>query len=194
MIVRKKTGKIRLCIDFRKLNELVELDNFNVPKISEIMLSLRDKKYFSIIDLKDGFFQVPLRKEDKEKTTFLDGNNRLMQFKKMPQGFKNSPAVFQRGMQIILRDLIGTHCFVYIDDVLIFGCTEEEHDRNLELVVNRLKKYGLKCDNQKSKTKQTEIQFLGYTITKNKVKPVTCRAEGIINFKKPLKKKRCKSF
>jgi hypothetical protein len=77
-------------------------------------------RYFSIIDLKDGFFNIPVREKDREKTTFYTGK-RLMQFSKMPQGYKNSPAIFQRTMNLIFRDLIGSKCIIYIDDILVFG-------------------------------------------------------------------------
>jgi hypothetical protein len=129
VLVRKKNGKLRFCVDFRRLNELVELDSYQIPKISEITGMLRDQKYFSTIDLKDGFFQVPIAPGDREKTTFFTGK-KLMQFKNMPQGYKNSLAIIQRFMNIVLKDLLGTCCLVYIDDVLVYGKTKEEHDKN----------------------------------------------------------------
>ncbi|KAG0441380.1 Retrovirus-related Pol polyprotein from transposon gypsy [Dictyocoela muelleri] len=81
-----------------------------IPNIPNMIRSLNGMRIFSLIDLKYGFFQVPLSKEDLEKTTFLDTNNRLMQFTRMPQGYKNSPAIFQKGMTIILEDLIENNC------------------------------------------------------------------------------------
>ena len=101
-LTRKKTGALRFCLDFRRVNNIVVLDEFDLPNINTIMSSLHGQKYFSVLDLQDGYFQVKLRPEDKEKTAFLDADNRLMQFTRMIQGFKNSPATFQRGMQIVL--------------------------------------------------------------------------------------------
>jgi hypothetical protein len=143
------------------LNEKVEPDGFELPKISEIISVLRDQKYFTRLDLKDGFFQIPIRKEDKEKTAFFTGK-KLMQFTRMPQGFRNSPAIFQRAMTLVLKDLIGKICLVYIDDVLIFGKDLDEHDRNMCLVTERLKKYGLEENENKRTFRVTSICFLGY--------------------------------
>ena len=120
LLTRKKTGKLRFCLDLRRLNDLVDLDEFALPNITEVIRSLGNQSVFSVIDLKDGFWQVPLKEEDRSKTAFLDARNRLMQFTRMPQGFKNSPAIFQRGMHIILQDMIGSCCFCYLDDILVF--------------------------------------------------------------------------
>lgn len=105
VLVRKKTGEFRFCVDFRRLNDIVDLDGFEILKIQELISLLHRKSYFTSIDLKDGFFQIPIREEDKVKTAFYAGK-RLMQFRKMPQGFKNSSAIFQRAMQLILSDLL----------------------------------------------------------------------------------------
>ena len=88
-------------MDLRRLNDLVELDEYHMPRIEELMTQLHGMKYFTTIDLKDGYFQIPIKTEDREKTSFFTGS-RHMQFKKMPQGFKNSPAIFQKAMNIVL--------------------------------------------------------------------------------------------
>ena len=106
VIVEKKNGEHRFTLDLIKLNNLVELDEFQILKIEEIIRSLGEAAHFSVLDLKDGFWQVRLRMKDREKTVFLDANNRLLQLKKMPQDFKNTPAIFQREMYMILKGLI----------------------------------------------------------------------------------------
>lgn len=113
VLVKKKTGKLRFCIDFRKLDSLAELDQYRIPKISELLATLHDQKYFSTIDLKNGFFQIDINKCHREKTVFHTGT-RFMQFVKMPQGFKNSPGVFQRVMDYVLKDIIGQGYLVYL--------------------------------------------------------------------------------
>jgi hypothetical protein len=100
--LEKEERRSTFCLNFRKLNDLVDLDGFENPKIQELIMLLDGKKYFSCIDLKDGFFQVPIRENDREKQSFYTGKC-LMQFRMMPQGFKNSPAIFQRMMQMLLR-------------------------------------------------------------------------------------------
>lgn len=118
------------------------MDEFELPKISELLSKLRGKKWFTTIDLKDGFFHISVKEEDRDKTTFSTGL-KLMRFKKMPQGYKNSPAIFQRAMNVVFRDLIEKCCVVYIDDILVYGEDEIEHDENLKKVLARLRSYGL---------------------------------------------------
>ena len=194
VLTRKKSGKIRFCIDLRKVNDLIKLDEFEMPIINNVIRCLQNKKYFSIIDLKDGYFQVPILDDHKAKTAFLDGNGRLMQFTRMPQGYKNAPATFQRGMSIILKDLMYKKCLVYIDDILVFGETEKEHDENLEQIMNRLKKYKMNINQEKSKLKKKEVEFLGYLISENKIKPLFKRSEGILDFPLPRNTKQIRRF
>lgn len=112
----------------------------------------------------------------------------------MPQGFKNSPAIFQRNMNIIFNDLIEKNCLIYIDDILVFGETVEEHDESLKLVLNRIKEYGLQENLEKRKEKKEIIQFLGYELSLNKIKPLFSRAQGIIDYPKPKNKKALQRF
>lgn len=105
---------MRFCVDFRRLNDLVDLDGYAIPKIQEILPIIGRHRWFTVIDLKDGLFQVDIKEEDKEKTTFFIGQ-RLMPFRKMPQGYKNSPGVFQRAMTIVLEGLLRKICIVYVD-------------------------------------------------------------------------------
>lgn len=111
---------------------------------------------------------MPIREEDREKTSFFNGS-RLMQFKKMPQGYKNSPAIFQKNMNIILNDLIYKKCLVYIDDILVFGKTLEECESNTKEVETRLNLYELVENKNKRISGVEEIQFLGYTISYNTI-------------------------
>ena len=193
VLTRNKSGDLRLRVDFRKLNDLVQLEEFKIPKIAELFGFLRNKKYFTSIDLKDGFFQVPIKHADKEKTAFHTGS-RLMQFTKMPQGFKNSSAIFQRMMNIIFAEIIGSKCLVYIDDILVFGETIYEHDQNLQIVLNILDKYGLVENENKRIECKEKIDFLGYRIEYNKLKPNLVRAQGIIDYPAPKSKKSLQRF
>ncbi|KAG0438725.1 Retrovirus-related Pol polyprotein from transposon opus [Dictyocoela muelleri] len=117
-----------------------------------------------------------------------------MQFTKMPRGYKNSPAVFQRGMGLILEGMIGVNCLSYIDDILVFGDDILEHDKNLNLVKERLKKYNLIINEEKSIYSLKEVEFLGYKISKNRMAPLTKRSEGIINYNRPNTKKQLMRF
>lgn len=179
---------MRFCVDLRKLNDIVEQENYPLPKIQDVISTLTGKNYFSLIDLKDGFFHIDIKAEDRYKTAFYCGN-RLMQFNKMPQGFKNSPSIFQQAMQYIFGDLIDKACIIYIDDILVFGATKKEHNENFNLVKNVIDKYGLQENKEKRIFCKNEVCFLGYNIGNNKISPKEERAQGIINFKKPESRK-----
>ncbi|MGL5709062.1 MAG: reverse transcriptase family protein, partial [Aeromonas sp.] len=143
-------------MDFRKLNDMVDLDGFEIPRISEILTRVRDMKYFTIIDLENAYYHIPMKEDDKEKTAFYTGS-RLMQFKKMPQGYKNSPAIFQRAINIILTGLVGVTCIAYIDDILIYGKDMIEHDKNVKEVLERLNAYGFKENQHKRINAKEEV-------------------------------------
>ncbi|KAG0429307.1 Retrovirus-related Pol polyprotein from transposon gypsy [Dictyocoela muelleri] len=96
--------------------------------------SLNGYKYFTLLDMKDGVFQIPLCEADREKATFLDASYRLMRYTKMPQSYKNRAAIFQRGMSIILDEFIDKICLLYIDDILIFSKNKEENDSNSKIL------------------------------------------------------------
>ncbi|KRH92946.1 LTR retrotransposon, partial [Pseudoloma neurophilia] len=193
-LARKKDGSLRFCLDLRRLNSLVELDEFVIPNIQDMVRSLSDHEYFSVLDLKDGYFQVDLAVKDRQKTAFIDPDGRLMHFTKMPQGFKNSPAIFQRGMQMALKNLLNRKCMSYLDDILVFGKSESEHDENLRIVLERIGQFGLVVNDEKSKIKLREVDFLGYRITKNKVSPTEKRSQGIIDYEVPKSKKDLRGF
>ncbi|MGL5709134.1 MAG: reverse transcriptase domain-containing protein, partial [Aeromonas sp.] len=193
VLIRKKNGELRFCVDFRRLNDLVAQDHFEIPRINDFFHILRDMKYFTLIDLKDGFYHIDIEENDKEKTSFYTGK-RLMQFRKMPQGFKNSPAIFQRAMNQMFKDVIGEKCVVYIDDILVFGRNEAQHDDNLKRIMEIMKSYGLNENKSKRIEKVKKVKFLGYEIEENTIKPCVDRAQGIINFTKPKNRRGLQRF
>jgi hypothetical protein len=166
--VVKPNGTLRLTANFVPLNNLVLLDKYSLPDILEMLYKLKGKLYRTKIDLKDGFYQIPLHPDDRHKTAFRI-KNRLYEYTKMPMGFKNSPAIFQRYMDRILGDEIGKSCFVYVDDILIFGETEKEHDDNLKRVIKLLLKGGLVANKEKIEFRKTDIVFLGHKLVGDKI-------------------------
>lgn len=191
--VEKPNGSIRLCINLMKLNKIVEKDNYSLPRIESIITSLNGKQYFSKLDLKEGFFQIPIKQEHCHKTAFRV-NHVLYEWTRMPMGFKNSPAIFQRVMDNVLGSLIGTSCFVYVDDILIFGKTEKEHDTNLELVNKKLKEFGIETNEDKAVIMKQQIEFLGYRISKDKITMKLNTKQGIENLKEPKDKIEIQKF
>ncbi|KRH92645.1 DNA dependent reverse transcriptase [Pseudoloma neurophilia] len=149
---------------------------------------------FSLIDLKDGYFQVPLHSEDREKTTFLTPDNRLMQFKVMSQGYKNSPAIFQRGMRMVLERLIGKKCYNYLDDISIFGENLSEHDENLRDVLDRLNSLNFLINENKSIFRQSKITFLSHKISLNEIEASLSIEQAILDSPVPSNKKDLSGF
>lgn len=164
--ILKKNGSIRLTIDCRKLNNIIDVDNYNLPRIDDIINGLFKKKFFSVIDLKDGFHQISISPKDGYKTAFKY-KHRTFEWCRLPMGFKNSPIIFQRIMDKILKEEIGVICYVYLDDIVVFGEDEIQHDINLEHILKILSQWNIKINKQKWIYKKEKITFLGYEICNN---------------------------
>lgn len=185
--------KWRIVIDFRKLNELTDQDAYPLPDIDDILGQLGDSKYFSALDLSSGFHQIPMAQESRKYTAFSTPQGHY-EFQRMPFGLKNAPATFQRMMDTALRGLIGRSCFVYLDDIVIFGRSPEEHNRNLAVVFERLQKLKLKVQPDKCEFLKPELEYLGHVITDNGVKPNPAKTEKIKNFPTPRNVKEVRGF
>ena len=127
VLVRKKDGSLRFCINFRRLNSLTVKDSHPLPCICETLESLVGAAHYSTIDMNSGFWQVPMDDESKQYTAFRLGSMGLYECKSMPFGLCNAPPTFQRLMLNCLGELNLTYCLIYLDDVIIFSKTEEEH-------------------------------------------------------------------
>lgn len=191
--VAKPDGGIRITINFKLLNQLVKQDKYSLPIMQNIIHGLRGKSVFSKIDLKDGFFQIPLNPKDKHKTAFRV-KNKLYEWNVMSQGYVNSAAIFQRFMDKVLNGLIGKHCYVYVDDILIFGEDEKEHDLGFEKVLERLVDAGLTGNKEKMEYKVRKIRFLGHIIEKNKIHLAMDKEEAVKNILPPKSKEEVQKF
>ena len=155
--------KYRLCIDFRKVNKLTKTDSFPLPVIQDALDGLADAKYFSIIDLRSAFLQLPLHPRDRQKTAFITKQG-LFEFTVLPFGLKNSPAVFQRLMTEVLKGLQGTSCTVFLDDIIIYAPTWESHLYRLREVFGRLRHHNLHAHPDKCKFGTHELLYLGHIV------------------------------
>lgn len=185
--------KFRLVIDYRKLNEKTISDKYPIPDITEILDKLGRATYFSTIDLVSGFHQIQLDTKDVEKTAFSVSSGKY-EFTRMPFGLKNAPATFQRVMDAVLRDLIGVCCLVYMDDIIIFSSSFEEHVKDIRKVLHKLREACLKIQLDKCYFFRREVQFLGHTVTKDGVKPNSDKIEVIKNWPEPKNEKELKQF
>ena len=143
VLVRKKNGDLRFCVDYRKLNQITVNDSHPLPFISDLLDSVKDAKYFSLLDLRSGYWQIPVAQEDRAKTAFVTQNG-LYEFTRMPFGLKTAPATFQRAMEVILAGLTFEICLCYLDDVIVFGKTLTEHNDRLKTVLTRFRDNNLR--------------------------------------------------
>ena len=146
--VKKKDGRIRICIDYRKLNALTKMSSYPLPNIEDNLKQFAGSKYFSTLDLVSGYHQVALEESSKEKTAFAT-EGALYQFRVMPQGACGSPATFQNLMNRVLSGVPSSQALAYLDDILICGVSFMDHLQNIELVLDRLRQHGLKLSVKK---------------------------------------------
>lgn len=146
VIVEKKNNDLRLCLDPKFLNNAISRELFLIPTVSEIACSLSNKSYFSVLDMKDGYFQVKITNESADYCSFGTPFGRY-QFLRLPFGIRSAPEVFQRKNYELFGDIKGVG--IYFDDLIITGSTEQEHDDNLRLVLERAKKYNIKFNKAK---------------------------------------------
>lgn len=184
VLVRKKNGKLRLCVDYRPLNKVTKKDRYPLPRIDDMLDSLGGAAWFTSLDLASGYWQVELDPKDREKTAFITQFG-TFQFTVMPFGLCNAPATFQRLMDEVLRDLLWDFVVVYLDDLNVFSRTYAEHLKHLRAVFDRLRQAGLKLNPEKCKFVSPELIFLGHVIDKQGVRTDPDKIEKVKNFPVP---------
>ena len=190
--VKKKTGGCRICIDYRAVNGVTTPDPYQMPFIEDILDTLAGAKYMSKLDLNKGFHQIPVKEEDKCKTAFCTPWGKY-QFCRMPFGLRNGPAVFQRMMDKILHQDLE-HCRVYIDDIVVFSQSWEQHCQHLKSVLERLRAAGLSANRSKCQWGKKRFEFLGHTVGVGLVSPSVCKTQALRDFQKPVTKKGIRQF
>lgn len=183
----------RLVVDFRKLNEKTVKDRYPMPVITDVRDKLGKATYFSALDLASGYYQIEMTAEDMAKTAFsAEGGH--YEFTRMPFGLTNSPATFQRVMDNVFKELIGKCCLIYLDDIIIFSSSLQEHMQDLHKVFSKLKSTNLKLQVKKSEFLRKNIEYLGHVISADGIKPNPNKLTAIKNFTLPKTRKEIKSF
>ncbi|CAB4012519.1 Retrovirus-related Pol poly from transposon, partial [Paramuricea clavata] len=164
VLVAKKNGNLRFCVDYRKLNDATIKDSYPLPRIDDTLDALGGSQWFSTLDLKSGYWQVAMDPADKEKTAFSIGGG-LWHFRVMPFGLCNAPATFERLMDHVLAGLPWNICLVYLDDIIVHGRTFSEQLENLRKVFACLRKANLKLSPEKCNLFRREVKYLGHIIS-----------------------------
>ncbi|KAE8276918.1 Retrovirus-related Pol polyprotein from transposon opus Protease [Larimichthys crocea] len=193
VVVRKKNGKIRMCVDFRTLNRRTIPDQYTVPRIEDALTCLNGSKWFSVLDLRSGYYQVPMNEADKEKTAFICPVG-FYQFERMPQGVSGAPATFQRIMEQTVGDMNLLEVLVYLDDLIVFGATLEEHEARLLKVLDHLKDEGLKLSLDKCQFCQPSVTYVGHIISQNGVSTDPKKTEAVTAWPRPRTVTALRSF
>ena len=189
--VRKKDGSIRLCVDYRRLNSVSKHDAYPMPRIDDIIDRIGEAKYISALDLTRGYWQVPMSAADHHKTAFTTPMG-LFQFTVMPFGLSGAPATFQRMMDQILSGL--QFSAAYLDDLVVFSDTWEEHLKHLRNILERLKSAGLTAKLKKCQFGMAECHYLGHIVGSGVVRPEHDKIRAVRTFQVPRTKKEVRTF
>ncbi|KAI3370606.1 hypothetical protein L3Q82_007175 [Scortum barcoo] len=193
VIVRKKNGAVRMCIDYRLLNSRTIPDQYTTPCIDDVLDSMTGSKWFSVLDLRSGYYQIAMAEEDKEKTAFICPLG-FFQFERMPQGITGAPATFQRLMEKAVGDMNLLEVLVYLDDLIVFGRTLEEHEERLLKVLDRLAEVGLKISVDKCQFCLPKVKYLGHIVSADGVSPDLAKIEAVTRWPQPTHLKALQSF
>lgn len=194
VLAHKKDGTYRVCIDFRRINKKIIKERFPLPLIEDQIDRLKEAKIFTSLDLKNGFLHVDVHKDSQKYTSFVTPQGQF-EFMKMPFGLCTAPSVFQRFVNDIFYDYIndGT-VLAYLDDLILPAKTEEEALKKIEKVLRRAEEFGLQLNWKKCHFMKKEIEYLGYIIRDNEVRPSKEKIKAVSNFKKPYSIKAVQSF
>ena len=185
VIARIKDGSIRFCIDYRKLNQRTVKDAYAIPRVDDTLQLLAGAKCFSTLDLKSGYWQVEVKEADKAKTAFQVGSLGFYECNRMPFGLCNAPATFQRLMERCMGDLNLRDCLIYLDDIIIFSTTFEEHLERLQAVFARLQDHNLKLKPVKCKLFRRKVSYLGHVVSEAGIHTDPNKIDAIQNWPVP---------
>lgn len=191
LVIIPKGDDIRLCVDMRRANEAIIRENYPIPTMDNLLPYLKKSTIFTKLDIRQAFHQLEIEESSRHITTFIS-NVGLFRYKRLMFGISCAPEIFQRVMERILSSCEG--CIVYIDDILIFGETNTEHDIRVKNVLKCLQEAGVELNEEKNEYAKSEVTFLGHVISKHGVKPTEDKITDISNFRRPNNVDELRSF
>lgn len=193
VLVQKKNGSWRFCVDYRRLNSVTKKDAFPLPRIEDSLTTLSQAAWYSTLDLASGYWQVRVEEPDREKTAFTTPFG-LFEWDRMPFGLCNAPATFQRLMQRCLSGQMVESTLVYLDDIIVFSPDFSTHLRHLEGVFQAMERYGLKLRPEKCQLLRQEVKFLGHRVSHQGVSPDPDKVSAVQEWQTPRTVRQVRSF
>jgi hypothetical protein len=193
VLARKKDNSMRICIDYRKINQISYQDSYPLPHIDVCLSSLQGSSWFSTLDLSSGYFNIPVKESDKDKTCFITRRG-SWRFNVLPFGLTSAPSVFQRLMDLSLSGLSYVSCLAYIDDILVYSTTFEQHLERLEEVLLRILNAGLKLKASKCHVFQRKVEFLGHIVSADGIEVQPSKVSAVLDWPRPTNLHELRSF
>lgn len=193
IFVKKKDGSLRFCVDYRGLNDLTVRNSYPLPHMDDLFDRLAGAQYFSKIDLRTGFYQIPLPEEDRAKTAFRTRYGHF-EWTVLPMGLTNAPATFQHLMNHTFREFLDRCVLVFLDDIVVYSRTLDEHVRDVRAALQRLKDTGLYAKKSKCELFMHEIEFLGHRVGRDGLRVMPDKVEAVQKWPRPATRSEVRSF
>ena len=194
VLCRKKNNELRMCVDYRQLNLRTKKDSYSLPRTEDILNALSRNKYFTILDMKSGYHQIEMHETHKERTAFTVGPLGFYEFNRMPFGLVNAPATYQRLMEECFCGLHLDICYIYLDDLIIFSKTFEEHMDRLRKIFQRLREVNLKLSPKKCEFFKRKVRYVGHIVSSEGIEPDPQKVDKVKDWPTPTNPDEVRQF